>query len=459
MALKKSSNKKKLLIIGLSIIVVIGLIFFFWPGHAPYEFITKILGIQSPPQGTQGQISQRNDFGCFYSCDFFPEGFPKQMCNDWKAGKSVNWPSDCSMMQYGPCIKLCESENQKNSAQPTNSNVSGLYGGNGGQTSNSQELQKPNIPKSDPNAENVYIYFTDFKHSRIIRIDDMTGKNWISFGSNGSGVNQFNQPNHFFVQSDGHIYVADQLNHRIVRIDDMTGKGWVSYGSQGMGSGQFQEPASIRLDKNGKIYIVDTGNCRIIRIDDITGKGWTQYGRGGGGENCGHPTTQSGEFDGPKDIAFDSQGRIYISDDFDQRIVRIDDMTGKGWVTYGTGGLGVGQFLQPQSITIDAQDRIYITDEDKNTQGGHVVRIDDMTGTGWTAFPSVSPDSKLALPHDTYISASGHLYIADTRNNAVVRIDDIMGKNYISYAPCANCQQGTDIHQLEAPKGIFVVQK
>jgi len=54
--------------------------------------------------------AEREDFGCFYSCDFFPEGSPKQMCEDWNAGKQVYWPEDCAVMQYEPCIRLCESK-------------------------------------------------------------------------------------------------------------------------------------------------------------------------------------------------------------------------------------------------------------------------------------------------------------------------------------------------------------
>ena len=54
----------------------------------------------------------KDDFGCFYSCDFFPEG-SKQMCEDRKAGKQVQWPPDCKMMQYGPCIQLCEAEKKR----------------------------------------------------------------------------------------------------------------------------------------------------------------------------------------------------------------------------------------------------------------------------------------------------------------------------------------------------------
>ena len=68
------------------------------------------------------QTNAKDDFGCFYSCDYFPAGYPKQMCEDWKAGKSVYWPADCSVMQYEPCIKLCELvKNPNQASQKTNS--------------------------------------------------------------------------------------------------------------------------------------------------------------------------------------------------------------------------------------------------------------------------------------------------------------------------------------------------
>lgn len=94
------------------LLIVIALIFFFWPGHPPYKFLMKTLGIESSSQGTQEQSSERDDLGCFYSCSFFPAG-SKQMCKDWKAGRKVEWPPDCKMMQYGPCIQLCEIEKQR----------------------------------------------------------------------------------------------------------------------------------------------------------------------------------------------------------------------------------------------------------------------------------------------------------------------------------------------------------
>ncbi len=475
------------------------------------------IGPTSASENTSSPTStsnQRDDFGCWPpSCSFMPAGMIRQMCEDWKAGKTVNW-FDCSYMSDFPkCQKLCEFEMKSNNKPstlpsiptlPTGQNYSpppAGYSGDTGQnnqmpssttkeqcaifasvtdcsyvgspdsenykicikcasSSASDKVVRSGIPTEDSEAENVRIYFTDFKHGRIIRIDDMTGKNWVSYGSLGTGIGQFTTPEKFSVQPDGHIYIADPNGNRIVRIDDLTGKGWVSYGSHGIdggnsrGVGQFNQPHAVRLDAQGRIYIADGGNCRIVRIDDMTGKGWTEYGTG---KQCGQSATTIGN---TFDIAFDAQGRIYTIDGTDTpRIIRIDDMTGKGFVTYGTKGIGVDQFSEPQSITFDAQGRIYVADENKDTQGGRIVRIDDMAGKGWTTFPLTYSDPKIKLPHDIMISASGKIYIANTRNNGIVRMDDMTGKGYIEYAPYPDGQRNVYPNQLEAPKGIFVVER
>ena len=406
---------------------------------------------------------KRDDFGCFSSCKFFPDGSPRQICEDWKAGKQVQWSSDCSMMQYGPCIQLCEAEKKAGRGGSLQQEVPVQKDGFNYPATNEQ--RDTGIPKEDPGAENVYIYFTDYKHGRVIRMEDMTGKGWVSFGSVGSGVGQFNEPFHLAVDSQGRVYLPDRLNDRIVRIDDMTGKGWTEF--KGIGSERektIADPPVVRLDSQGRIYLVDQGLSRIIRVDDMTGKGWTTFGKNGGGVN---------QLGGPKAIWIDSQDRFYVSDKCNYRIIKFDDFTGKNWASLqgtGTGptincgevqqrsGSGVMQFgNELDAITVDSQGRIYIADEHNN----RIVRIDDITGKGWIEFSGIG-ENKLSLPHGITISSNGKIYIADTGHNRIVRIDDLTGKGWIAFAPYStysNQPPGAHEWQMEAPKGIFVVPK
>ncbi|TMJ08398.1 MAG: hypothetical protein E6G98_12240 [Bacillati bacterium ANGP1] len=56
----------------------------------------------------------------------------------------------------------------------------------------------------------------------------MMGADWTTLGSQGAEVNQFNEPNGIFVDEAGRIFVADFGNRRVVRMDDMTGLNWIT---------------------------------------------------------------------------------------------------------------------------------------------------------------------------------------------------------------------------------------
>ena len=411
------------------------------------------------PAAEKEQVKERDDFGCWSpSCSFISDPQGKQLCEDWKAGKEVQW-FDCSAMAAFPkCVKLCEfeKENGGNVQQDFPRDVNDL---NYSQYSNypADEHKDTGIPREDPGAENFYIYFTDFRHGRLIRIDDMTGKGWIEFGKIGSGVNQFNEINQVVTDKQGRIYITDQANNRMVRIDDMLGKGWVEYKVTG--------PYGMDLDSQERIYLVEQGLNHLVRINNVEGGGKIIFGGMGSGVN---------EFNGIKYLEVDSQDRIYVGDKCNYRIIRFDDMTGGNWIAFqsngkvkeqdahcgGTdlslSGSGAGQFRhEVGGITLDSQGRIYVADEHND----RVIRMDDMAGKGWAEFKGVG-DDKLHLPHDIAISKSGKIYIADTGNNRIVRIDDFTGKGWIAFAPYAkDWGRGTHEWQLEAPKGIFVLER
>jgi len=390
------------------------------------------------------------------------------MCEDWKAGKQVQWVDCRGFSAFPKCVKLCEFE-KKNSPQETQESHTMIY--------NQRPVQSEvstGIPDKDPESGSVFIYISDqasgcvekcdtYKSghidSRIIRIDDMTGKGWVSFGTYGNGINQLSNPNHLMIGPDGKIYIADSQNDRIIRIDDMTGKGWMTFGVSGRtgkpntpaqvllppGEGRLVQPSSIAFDSKGKLYILS--GAELARIDDMTGKGWITYGSAGSGVN---------QFSKGKAITIDSMDRIYFVDASNHRIIRIDDMTGKGWTTYGTKGSGTGQFEDElNGVTLDAQERIYLGDEHNH----RIIRIDDMTGKGWTEFGGLSNDA-FGQPHAFGITKAGHIYILDTLKKRVVRIDDMTGKGWIAFAPYANAPPEKDYNwRMEAAHGMFVLER
>jgi hypothetical protein len=99
-----------------------------------------------------------------------------------------------------------------------------------------------------------HIYIADFANARIVRIDDMAGTNWTTIGTFGVGTGQFFAPAGLFVDATDRIYVADYggsagygADNHIVRMDDMTGKNWTTLGTLGPGTKEFTSPTSVWL--------------------------------------------------------------------------------------------------------------------------------------------------------------------------------------------------------------------
>ncbi len=239
--------------------------------------------------------------------------------------------------------------------------------------------------------------------NKIVRMDDISGAGWTTFGSVGAGLNQFSNggPRGIYVDAAGKIYAVDKNNNRIVRMNDMTGAGWVSLGSLGTGTNQFKNPTGIAVDAAGKIYVTDVGNNRIVRTDDMTGAGWTTYS----------------VFNVTGGIYVDASGNIYATTA--DSILRMDDMTGLNRVNY-TGTTNTLSF--PQGIFVNAG-KVYVADSCNN----RIVRMDDMAGAGWT---TLSTNTYTGFgrcgTQSVFVDSAGKIYVGDTQNG-LERFDDMTG--------------------------------
>jgi sugar lactone lactonase YvrE/Tol biopolymer transport system component len=236
------------------------------------------------------------------------------------------------------------------------------------------------------NANGVYVdnqqglFLADTSNNRIVHLRgiDVTipTQGWIysnlyeEFGTQGSGTNQFNQPQGIFLDAAGHIYIADTGNNRIVRMDTMSGGNWTALGTQGSGVKQLSSPTGIFVDLKNHIYVADTGNSRIVRVDDMTGTNWM---------TLTHSADSSQSLTHPEGVCLDGNGSIYVADTGNNRIVHVDDMTGRGWTTLGTRGSGTNQFISPVSILGDQNGTFYVTDSGNN----RLIAINNIQGTRW----------------------------------------------------------------------------
>ncbi len=82
------------------------------------------------------------------------------------------------------------------------------------------------------------------------------------------------------------------------------------WGTQGSGNGQFNGPKGIAVDSNGNVFVVDQGNNRIEKFSN-TGVYISQWGSYG---------TGNGQFNSPYGVAVDSSGNVYVVDSGNYRV-------------------------------------------------------------------------------------------------------------------------------------------
>lgn len=170
------------------------------------------------------------------------------------------------------------------------------------------------------------IYIADADLCQIIRIDNIAGDNRVALGRPGSYLGEFKNPCGVFIDSKDRIYIADTGNHRIVRVDDMGGNGWYAYNGMQYGSvgGQVAYPWTLWVDNQDRIYYLRPDRSAICRVDDMTGKNYVSYGV----PSVSPPYPREKWLGRPEGVAVDREGRIYIADQDNRWVVRIDDMTG-----------------------------------------------------------------------------------------------------------------------------------
>jgi sugar lactone lactonase YvrE len=143
-----------------------------------------------------------------------------------------------------------------------------------------------------------------------------------SLGASGMAVDKF-----------GNLFIADFANSRVRRVDAKTGiittvagNGRLGFSGDGgpATSASLYEPEGVAVDGSGNILIDDYGNNRIRRVDAVTGIITTVAGNGSQGfSGDGGPAT-SASLNLPEGLAVDAAGHVFIGDTGNQRIRRVD---------------------------------------------------------------------------------------------------------------------------------------
>ena len=280
------------------------------------------------------------------------------------------------------------------------------------------------------------LYIVDLGYHRIRKVDASTGI--IS-----RVAAQFTHPYPSSVEADGagNLYIAD--NARVRKVDASTGNvstiaGTGDYGFSGDGGpaveAQLYHPDGVAVDASGNVYFGDW-HCECIRrVDAATGIISTVAGTGRWGfSGDGGPAT-SAQLNSLRGLAFDSAGNLYIADASNHRIRKVNaagviTTVAGGGSSLGDGGAAVeARLSSPHGVAVDGAGNLYIAD----TFNDRIRKVDASTGiittVAGTGVEEFSGDGGLATlaglwtPSAVALDAAGNIYIADYSNHRIRRL-------------------------------------
>jgi RHS repeat-associated protein len=273
-------------------------------------------------------------------------------------------------------------------------------------------------------------------------ITPMAGNGQQGFSGDGGPAIQaiLNGPWNMTVDKTGTIYIADTNNHRVRKVDKngiittIAGNGqWYTSGDGGPATqAGVGSPVAVAVDQAGNVYIAGDHRVRKVNnngiITTVAGNG--QYGYNGDGI----PATQARLY-APVGIALDPSGNIYIADQINCRIRKVDTnglittVAGNGQYSYsGDGGpatqAGLGGY--PSSVAIDGTGSLYIASGERirkvNTSGS----ITTVAGNGQQGYSGDGGPATQALFNNLRgisVDRVGNIFLSDRNNERIRKVN------------------------------------
>ncbi|MGV3505526.1 MAG: Ig-like domain-containing protein, partial [Adhaeribacter sp.] len=196
----------------------------------------------------------------------------------------------------------------------------------------------------------------------------------------------------------------------------------------------------VTVDANGNLYIADTDNHRIRKVDANTGVISTVAGNGIGAYNGDGILATNARLNKPSDVAIDAAGNLYIADQTNNRIRKVDANTKIITTIAGGGGVFADGVLatatslnKPASIVLDAAGNLYISDHNNNrirkvnASDGFINTIAGTNTAGFFGDGGPATAAQLRKPWGLALDADENLYFADFENNRIRKIDAATG--------------------------------
>jgi sugar lactone lactonase YvrE len=295
------------------------------------------------------------------------------------------------------------------------------------------------------------LYFCDLDNQRIRRLDLRTRRTATVAGNGQRGYSgdgapatdaSLNMPHEIQFDSAGHLYIAERDNHAIRKVDARTGMistfagtGRAGFGGDGgpAARAELRQPHSIAVDPRRRFLLIcDVGNHRIRRVAFATGVIETFAGTGERLPTADSAPVKGTPLNGPRTMAFDSAGDLYVALREGNAIYRVDAKSSTLRHVAGTGEQGysgdsgparLARLAGPKGLAW-ARDSLYVVDTEN-----HAIRAIDLKtgvirtvlGTGHRGDGPEPDPLRCALnrPHGVFVDSRGVLYVGDSEAHRI----------------------------------------
>ncbi|XP_065186133.1 protein wech-like [Sycon ciliatum] len=258
-----------------------------------------------------------------------------------------------------------------------------------------------------------------------------------SFGSKGSGRDQFNCPWGLATNKAGDLIICDCGNHRI-KIHGVGGQFKKTTGRMGTKCGEFNFPAAVHVTDDERVIIADSSNNRL-QVMTVNGEFITSFGSKG---------SAFGQLERPENVTTDAYGNVLVVDHGNGRVM-ITDQNYSEFSTIGIRGIEIGEFHEPIGVVLVNHSVLgpcFAVADNYN----HRIQTMTVNGEFITSFGSKgSAFGQLCKPYDVTTDAYGNVLVVDHGNGRV------MVYAAETYTPLAEFGKG----ELDKPMGVCVTSE
>ncbi len=309
----------------------------------------------------------------------------------------------------------------------------------------------------DPDGNLVFSEANASRVRRIVRktgvLETVAGSGRASFAGDGglATAAALKSPSEVAFDRHGNLYIADAANYVLRRVDAKTklittvaGIRKNVFTGDGLASQTgLARPGGLAFDREGRLLIADTMNARLRRLDFKSGRIETLAGNGDMAFNGRPGKALETGMAWPNSPRVDRAGNLWFCATGNERVLKLDAKTGQVVVAAGngmgnyTGDGGPGQnaqLNQPASLVIDGADNVFIAD----TQNHAIRRLDAKTGILTTVAGDGKPGfegdggpavkARLNFPIGLGLDGKGNLYVVDSFNARIRKIEGVAAR-------------------------------